>query len=134
MGTERSGLKTNGIEIGAENDRYVDEDGTLIAAIRWRRSDDISTVIDGEAKAEAPFSRQRSAALLRSRSRGNAYSEVYVRNLVCAWTNPRASPPTALFAVTLCPCRYLPVPAVIALEQAALKFLILYGILESCLC
>jgi hypothetical protein len=71
---ERSGLKRNGAKIGAENDRYVDEDGTLIAAIRWRRSDDITTVIDGEAEVEAPFSRQRTAALLRSRSRGNILS------------------------------------------------------------
>jgi hypothetical protein len=61
-----SQLKRNGAEIGVENDRYVDEDGTLIAAIRWRRSDDISTVTNGEAEAEVPFSSQRTAALLRS--------------------------------------------------------------------
>jgi hypothetical protein len=72
MGMERSGLKRNGAEIGVENDRYADEDRTLIAAIRWRKSDGISTVTDGEAEAKAPFSRQRNVALLRSRSRGNA--------------------------------------------------------------
>jgi hypothetical protein len=78
MGVERSGLKRNGAEIGAENNRYADKNGTLITTIRWRRSDDISTVIDGEAEAEVPFSRQalfshqRTVALLRSWSRGNA--------------------------------------------------------------
>ena len=64
-------MNRNGAKIGMENDKYVDKDRTLIVAIRWRRSDDISTITDGEVEVEASFSHQRNAALLRSRSRGN---------------------------------------------------------------